>query len=171
MPATPRFNDMTHQFIMQASRAFVSKAVDAAGKPLVVYHSTGADITVFSDAEGSNFDDGDLNVPQDGIWFADDADRAHWFAGQAARRKGGAANIVPVYLEIKNPYVYTAHEFADEGMGESLSGADVVAERTTIIAYNPAFPISSTTVTSRAFAILISVSIATLLSPRSTLPR
>lgn len=65
-----------------------SKVVDAEGKPLVVYHGTGGDF--------SSFATGLVN------YFSADASAASVYAeGFGKPRKG--ANVLPVYLSIKNP--------------------------------------------------------------------
>ena len=64
-----------------------SKVVDKNGEPLVVYHGTRAAFDTFQAGRRSK-----------GFWFAQWAEIANVFA---TRRVG--ANVVPVYLSIKNP--------------------------------------------------------------------
>jgi len=66
-----------------------SKVVDAEGKPLVVYHGTGSDITKF----------GAKNVLDLGHWFTDNADSAAFFAEFKE-----TPTIIPVYLSLQNPF-------------------------------------------------------------------
>lgn len=87
-----------------------SKIVDEHGRPLVVYHGTSGDFTSFATDKPGNFQD--VNVPQDGIWFASDPQRAEWYASKA----GKTPSIMPVYLSLQNPYVHSAESYADEGI-------------------------------------------------------
>lgn len=98
-----------------------SKVVDADGKPLVVYHGTAQDFSSFRDeAQGDNFADYDGAFPRDGFWFTSNPSNAFWYANVSANglegeRAGGGQRTVPVYLSIKNPYVYTVEMFAEDG--------------------------------------------------------
>jgi molybdopterin converting factor small subunit len=87
-----------------------SKVVDAKGKPLVVYHGTQADITRFDAAAPRAriaFDDAQ------GFYFTADQDLATRYAGMSRAGSGGA-NVMPVYLSIKNPKrVSSAGSFMD----------------------------------------------------------
>lgn len=67
-----------------------SKVVDAAGKPLVVYHGTDADFKAFS---------GGATIK--GIFHTDSPSDAGRFAGT-----GEGANVQASYVSIKNPKVY-----------------------------------------------------------------
>ena len=70
-----------------------SKIVDAEGRPLVVYHGTGADITAFAPEKSA-----------DGVFhFAIDTAMANRFAVSRASDGVRGANVMPVYLAIKNP--------------------------------------------------------------------
>lgn len=69
----------------QNDPARASKVVDAEGKPLVVYHGTDAEFSVFQSENGA-------------YWFGDQD-----YAAEMARERGGS-RIVQAYLDIKNPY-------------------------------------------------------------------
>jgi len=85
-----------------------SKIVDADGKPLVVYHGTGADIEKF---EKRNTGAGSRESPI-GYWFTENPTAASSFADFAAR--GAGANVVPVYISMQNPlYVKSYDEIKD----------------------------------------------------------
>lgn len=73
-----------------------SKVVDAQGKPLVVYHGTGADIDSFRKGNGAGSRESRI-----GFWFTENRDAAGEFADFAAR--GSGANVTPVYLRMENP--------------------------------------------------------------------
>lgn len=69
-----------------------SAAVDAAGKPLMLYHGTASDFTAFEAAKGTS----------EGFHFHADPKQASLFA--LARSDGGkGANVLPVYLSLQNP--------------------------------------------------------------------
>jgi hypothetical protein len=72
-----------------------SKVVDRNGQPLTVYHGTNSDFEKFS----SEFiGDGNGNSDWgDGFYFADKSDVANSYADN------DGANVMPVYLSIKNP--------------------------------------------------------------------
>lgn len=79
-----------------------SKAVDASGKPLVVYHGTGADFNVFTrDRAGAT--SGAANAGM-GFFFTDQPE----VAGRYAAMSGGAQSVMPVYLSLQNPIRLTA---------------------------------------------------------------
>ena len=63
-----------------------SKVVDADGKPLVVYHGTDADFTVFKSNDGN-------------YWFSASEDYA-----EAMAEERGGNRIMPAYLDMKKPY-------------------------------------------------------------------
>lgn len=71
-----------------------SKVVDADGNPLVVYHGTSADFSQFS---LGNFGKTDGGWAGQGFYFSPRTNEAGWYA------KGDGANIMPVYVSIKNP--------------------------------------------------------------------
>lgn len=70
-----------------------SKVVDDQGKPLVVYHGTGADFEAFSDNSR-------------GIFFAESPDTA---APYARIRRNGHPRTIPAYVSIKNPWTMIAY--------------------------------------------------------------
>lgn len=77
-----------------------SKAVDANGNPIVLYHGTKADITEFwtnLNIGRNKFYGGEL-----GAWFGSEADVANLFA----EKKGSGASVYPVYLSLQKPYVF-----------------------------------------------------------------
>lgn len=77
-----------------------SKVVDADGKPLVVYHGTGADFDSFDPKKiGANY-----KQDKKGFFFTKNSKEAA-FAADDAAEKGGASNVMPVYLRLSNPLV------------------------------------------------------------------
>lgn len=74
-----------------------SKVVDAQGKPLVVYHGTGADIEAF-DVENPRMSSGKLGK---GIYLTPSTQKANFFAG--LRGKDGSPNVMPMFVSLQNP--------------------------------------------------------------------
>lgn len=81
-----------------------SKVVDADGLPLVVYHGTASDVSEFSKQKiGSIF-----NSDKAGFFFSSEPDTASEYAVYAS--SGGwmndinGANVMPVFVSIKNPF-------------------------------------------------------------------
>lgn len=75
-----------------------SKLIDSQGRPMVVYHGTGADIERF-----------DLNNPRlrvgklgKGIYLTPSTQKANLFA--KLRVNDGNSNVMPLYVGIKNPF-------------------------------------------------------------------
>ena len=105
----------------QNDPANASKVVNADGTPKVVYHGTNAEFTVFDRSKGKKKIH--LNVLGDGNYFT--------ASEQGAARYG--ENVVPAYLNIKNPYVKAdgfntvADQIASEfGIArDSFTGKDV----------------------------------------------
>lgn len=105
----------------QNDPASASKVVNADGTPKVMYHGTNAEFTVFDRSKGKKKIH--LNVLGDGNYFT--------ASEQGAARYG--ENVIPVYLNIKNPYVKAdgfntvADQIASEfGIArDSFTGKDV----------------------------------------------
>lgn len=93
-----------------------SKAVDADGKPLVVYHGTNADFSVFKTTRSGEFGPA--------IYLTDNPREAGEY-GEAVKGISFAppsANIMPVYARIENPYTKGVDAFWKE-FGRSDSDA------------------------------------------------
>lgn len=77
-----------------------SKVVDEQGKPLVVYHGTGADFNAFDKGKiGSNY-----GADKEGFFFTSNPKEAEWAANDAVNNLGGAEQIYPTYLNIEKPF-------------------------------------------------------------------
>ena len=74
-----------------------SKVVDADGNPLVVYHGTGGDFSAFDPQAAPKSYRSDAGKQ----FFTDSPDVASEYAQDA----GSGANVMPVYLSMKNPRV------------------------------------------------------------------
>jgi len=92
-----------------------SKVVDADGKPLVVYHGTGADVAAFdAGRSGQNYPS---TGGSQGFFFSSSPITAGVYAEQAARRgreQADAANVMSVYLQIAAPYERKAQGSPDK---------------------------------------------------------
>lgn len=92
-----------------------SKVVDADGKPLVVYHGTGEDFSAFDAGKiGSNF-----GYDKKGFFFSPDKSTASTYASYDPSefidgRDG--ANVMPVYLSIKDPLVISKENAESLGL-------------------------------------------------------
>jgi hypothetical protein len=100
-----------------------SKVVDEDGKPLVVYHATNSDFSIFDgrfagqNTEGNATDFGLSQTSRMGHWFSD-----RDTSGQAMMDR-----VVPVYLSIENPYQTDLLALAYEI--EENDGADALREK------------------------------------------
>lgn len=75
-----------------------SKVVDENGNPLVVYHGTDADFSVFSkELKGSNTIDAFNDAAKVGYWFTDDI--------EAITDNMNIKNLIPSYIKMENPFV------------------------------------------------------------------
>lgn len=84
-----------------------SKVVDEDGNPLVVYHGTSDSFDAFS-VEGRQYTSG-LRT-NGAAWFTPNPKEASWAAEALPKMRGetgGAPNVMPVYLSIKNPLFAT----------------------------------------------------------------
>ena len=76
-----------------------SKVVDENGEPMVVYHGTAGVINKFEDQQRSP-----------GFWFVDREDVANGYAESAAGEFGEEKNVIPVFLNLRNPRIEDAQE-------------------------------------------------------------
>ena len=107
-----------------------SKVVDVNGNPLVVYHGTPVDIDQFdTDYLGSN-----TNHPtaQLGFFFSADPAVADMFISKADDRVtpgtkiwAPGANVVAVYLNVRNPKIMTAEEFQTLSVFSSMRPQEI----------------------------------------------
>jgi hypothetical protein len=78
-----------------------SKVVDENGEPLVVYHGTTANFSVFNEGAPRNVG---FTKDAKGFYFSADADVASGYATYPMLTRGKTGgNVMPVYLSIKNP--------------------------------------------------------------------
>lgn len=112
-----------------------SKAVDAEGAPLLMYHGTRSDFSSFGNV-GGRFES------SKGFYFTTSADRASLYADSAANLAEGwnpaspfarapeqGANVMPVHLQMRNPLVITQTEgFSSAEDILDANGGEMVAE-------------------------------------------
>uniref|UniRef100_UPI001C4A6587 ADP-ribosyltransferase-containing protein n=1 Tax=Pseudomonas aeruginosa TaxID=287 RepID=UPI001C4A6587 len=112
-----------------------SKAVDAEGAPLLMYHGTRSDFSAFGNV-GGRFE------ASKGFYFTTSADRASLYADSAANLAEGwnpaspfarapeqGANVMPVHLQMRNPLVITQTEgFSSAEDILDANGGEMVAE-------------------------------------------
>ncbi len=100
-----------------------SHIVDKSGKPLVVYHGTDVSIEKFEMKQGG-MGTGNPGAKV-GYFFTPSQEMASYYASKGRGREG--ANVIPVYLSIKNP-AYTT--FRDN----PTSTSEAIAFRKTLLA-------------------------------------
>ena len=89
-----------------------SKVVDAEGRPLVVYHGTRSDVTVFKDSRGRSLSALEklanrLGLTAKGDFFFTVSPE---FASQPGYGGTQGGNVMPVYLAIRNPLTFRQSE-------------------------------------------------------------
>ena len=94
-----------------------SKVTDGRGRPMVVYHGTTSDFSVFEFDESRKGDDG---IAGDAFYFAPNPGEA---SGYATAGLGSGANVIPVYLRAQNPLVWDY--FSPEGKRLQEKRADL----------------------------------------------
>ena len=113
---TPEFKSWFGESVVREPRTSTRDPVRWEDKkPLVVYHGTDKDFTSFeANRKSTNSGTfGPWETSRAGIFFAEDPRIAQGFAEQGERKRAGGANVIPVYLSIKNP-VDIRNGFDDE---------------------------------------------------------
>lgn len=99
-------NTETATFVRQPLRRVnpdaVSKVTDGNGEPLVMYHGTGEQFTVFD--QGRAGQSTGHSTASLGIFLTADAELAQAYAEKATDGMPGLANVLPLFASIKNPY-------------------------------------------------------------------
>lgn len=89
-----------------------SKVVDENGEPMVVWHGRSAEFNTFEKKEGVRFimwlED---KVKAEGFFFSPDKGLAEEFASNSYRHRGGKANVVPCFLNIRRPMDLTGEDY------------------------------------------------------------
>jgi len=110
-----------------------SKAVDRKGNPVVFYHGTHADFSIFGEGKVSHaWDSGWYGA---GFYFTAFPKVADSYSYNRDRQRSEGRNIMPVYLSIKNPYILTKDtqaEFSRKYLGST--DAEAVSDNKNIVA-------------------------------------
>lgn len=89
-----------------------SKVVDDNGEPMVVWHGRSAEFNTFEKKEGVRFIMGlEDKVKAEGFFFSPDKGLAEEFASNSSRHRGGKANVVPCFLNIRRPVDLTGEDY------------------------------------------------------------
>ncbi len=81
-----------------------SKVVDENGEPMVVYHGRSVDFNTFERHEGSRYTAGlERRVVAEGYFFTPDEEFAETYARNAAGVRGGKADVIACFLNIRRP--------------------------------------------------------------------
>ena len=89
-----------------------SKVVDENGEPMVVWHGRSAEFNTFEKKEGVRFIMGlEDKVKAEGFFFSPDKGLAEEFASSSYRHRGGKANVVPCFLNIRRPMDLTGEDY------------------------------------------------------------
>lgn len=89
-----------------------SKVVDENGEPMVVWHGRSAEFNIFEKKEGVRFIMGlEDKVKAEGFFFSPDKGLAEEFASNSSRHRGGKANVVPCFLNIRRPMDLTGEDY------------------------------------------------------------
>lgn len=115
-----------------------SKVVDAQGRPLVVYHGTKSDFSVFDQGRFGTNDSGWYGR---GIYLTANLGSSDAYAGwdemDGAAPSGG--NVMPLYASIKNPYFFSEKKAAATNETESVDLTESLKKQgyDGVIASNP----------------------------------
>lgn len=118
---TPEFKNWFGDW--EADPVNASKVVDGTGKPLTVYHGTGADFDEFSTSKAGGRDSGYFGK---GFYFSDKPVSAEMYAGTGDWfTPNHKPNIKPVHLALKNPLITTPADLRKYGwkIGPELTDA------------------------------------------------
>ena len=89
-----------------------SKVVDENGEPMVVWHGRSAEFNTFEKKEGVRFIMGlEDKVKAEGFFFSPDKGLAEEFAFNSYRHRGGKANVIPCFLNIRRPMDLTGEDY------------------------------------------------------------
>lgn len=89
-----------------------SKVVDENGEPMVVWHGRSSEFNTFEKKEGVRFIMGlEDKVKSEGFFFSPDKGLAEEFASNSYRHRGGKANVVPCFLNIRRPMDLTGEDY------------------------------------------------------------
>lgn len=94
--------DFVRQPLQRVNPDDVSAVIDGSGEPLVLYHGTAEQFTVFDQSRAGR-STGHSTAPL-GIFLTADAKLAQSYAEKATDGMPGLANVLPLFASIKKPY-------------------------------------------------------------------
>lgn len=102
-----------------------SKVVDENGEPIVVWHGRSAEFNTFEKKEGVRFIMGlEDKVKAEGFFFSPNKGLAEEFASNSSRHRGGKANVIPCFLNIRKPMDLTKEDY--DRIYEDVTGWDYI---------------------------------------------
>ena len=102
-----------------------SKVVDKNGEPMVVWHGRSAEFNTFEKKEGVRFIMGlEDKVKAEGFFFSPNKGLAEEFASNSSRHRGGKANVIPCFLNIRKPMDLTKEDY--DRIYEDVTGLDYI---------------------------------------------
>ena len=102
-----------------------SKVVDENGEPMVVWHGRSAEFNTFEKKEGVRFIMGlEDKVKAEGFFFSPNKGLAEEFAYNSSRHRGGKANVIPCFLNIRKPMDLTREDY--DRIYEDVTGWDYI---------------------------------------------
>lgn len=102
-----------------------SKVVDENGEPMVVWHGRSAEFNTFEKKEGVRFIMGlEDKVKAEGFFFSPNKGLAEEFASHSSRHRGGKANVIPCFLNIRKPMDLTKEDY--DRIYEDVTGWDYI---------------------------------------------
>ena len=102
-----------------------SKVVDENGEPMVVWHGRSAEFNTFEKKEGVRFIMGlEDKVKAEGFFFSPNKGLAEEFASNSFRHRGGKANVIPCFLNIRKPMDLTKEDY--DRIYEDVTGWDYI---------------------------------------------
>lgn len=94
--------DFVRRPLTRVNPGDVSKVTDGNGEPLVLYHGTAEEFSVFEQGRAGR-STGHATAPL-GIFMTSDRDVAKAYAEKATDGMPGLANVMPLFVSIKKPY-------------------------------------------------------------------
>jgi site-specific DNA-cytosine methylase len=102
-----------------------SKVVDENGEPMVAWHGRSAEFNTFEKKEGVRFIMGlEDKVKAEGFFFSPNKGLAEEFASNSFRHRGGKANVIPCFLNIRKPMDLTKEDY--DRIYEDVTGWDYI---------------------------------------------
>ena len=99
--------------------------VDKNGEPMVVWHGRSAEFNTFEKKEGVRFIMGlEDKVKAEGFFFSPNKGLAEEFASNSSRHRGGKANVIPCFLNIRKPMDLTKEDY--DRIYEDVTGWDYI---------------------------------------------